>query len=159
LGRIITLTDITELHSLLDEISQKNLELQQQNDELQRIQAELCRMENSRRNLLANISHDLRTPITHIQGYLKGILDGVIREPEQQNKYLEMGYTKAMGLNRLFEDLFQLSQLESRQVSFEFHPVPADSFAVRATGVPFTHTSWPDSRFPGREILTAAPPA
>lgn len=131
LGRIITLTDITELHSLLDQISRKNLELQQQNDELQRIQAELCRMENSRRNLLANISHDLRTPITHIQGYLKGILDGVIREPGQQNKYLELGYTKAMGLNRLIEDLFQLSQLESRQVSFEFRPVPADRLVSR----------------------------
>ena len=57
-GRTISLTDITELNNLLGEIRQKNITLKQQNEELIKVQEDLCRMEQSRRNLLSNISHD-----------------------------------------------------------------------------------------------------
>jgi len=134
LGRTISLTDITELNNLLDEIGQKNIILKQQNEELIKVQEELFRMEQSRRNLLSNISHDLRSPMTLIQGYLQAIIEGIIDEPVQQNKYLKMIYSKAVLLTRLIDDLFHLSQLESRQVSYEFSLVPADQLVAKFYG-------------------------
>ncbi len=131
LGRIISLTDITELNNLLEEISQKNITLKQQNEELIKVQEELYRMEQSRRNLLSNISHDLRSPMTLIQGYLQAIIEGIINEPVQQNKYLKMIYAKAVMLTRLIDDLFHLSQLESRQISYKFSLVPADQLVTK----------------------------
>lgn len=125
LGRIITLTDITEINTLLDRISLKNQVLKEQNEELTRMQEELFRMELSRRNLLSNISHDLRSPMTHIQGYLQAMVEGIIDDPEQQKQYLKMIYSKAVLLTRLIDDLFHLSQLESRQVSYELGLMPA----------------------------------
>jgi|GEM_PF-5414730 len=134
LGRTITLTDITELNNLLDEISQKNITLKQQNQELINVQDELYRMEQSRRNLLSNISHDLRSPMTLIQGYLQAIIEGIIDEPLQQNKYLKMIYSKAVMLTRLIDDLFHLSQLESRQIPYEISLVPADQLITKFYG-------------------------
>ena len=84
---------------------------------------ELFRMETSRRHLLSNISHDLRTPITSIQGYIEAFLDGVVVDPVQQKKYLQLIHSKTLGLNRLIKDLFELSQLEAGQISFSLQTI------------------------------------
>lgn len=86
--------------------------------------ADRARLEKSRRQFLTNISHDLRTPMTLIQGYVEAILDGIIIEPEQQNKYLKLIHNKILGLNRLTWELFELTQLESRQVELNLNKVP-----------------------------------
>lgn len=131
IGRTITLTDITELNKLLDEINQKNIILKQQNEELIKVQEELFRMEQSRRNLLSNISHDLRSPMTLIQGYLQAIIEGIFDDPQEQTRYLRLIYSKAVLLTRLIDDLFHLSQLESRQIPYVFNPVPADKLVAK----------------------------
>jgi len=77
----------------------------------------------ARSQLLANISHDLRTPLTSIQGYTEAMLDGVISSPEEKSKYLNLIYTKTLVLNRLIKQLFELSQLEARQVSLKLQTV------------------------------------
>lgn len=81
---------------------------------------DILRLEKSRRDLLSNISHDLGTPLTSIQGYVEAILDGVINEPTQQKKYLKVVHTRILGIHRLIQDLFQLSKLETRQIDFHF---------------------------------------
>lgn len=68
--------------------------------------------ETSRTEMIAGISHDLRTPLTAIRGSIKGILDGVIKG-EQQNKFLQMAYRRTEEMNALLTQLFELSKLET----------------------------------------------
>ncbi|WNR46300.1 AAA family ATPase [Paenibacillus roseipurpureus] len=83
---------------------------------------ELILMETSRRDLLSNISHDLGTPLTSIQGYVEAILDGVIQEPDEQKKYLSVVHMRIVGIQRLITDLYQLSRLETKQFHFQLVP-------------------------------------
>jgi len=69
-------------------------------------------LENARKELVASISHDLRTPITSIKGYVEAINDGKIQNQEQLQKYLYIVKDKTEKLDRLIDDLFQFSQLE-----------------------------------------------
>ncbi|TVY02335.1 sensor histidine kinase [Cohnella terricola] len=85
---------------------------------------ELQRMEKSRTQLISNISHDLRTPITLLQGYLEALRDNVISEPAQRDKTIRSMLTKVEGLNSLIQDLFELSVLEARKVELSIENVP-----------------------------------
>lgn len=107
-------------NSLEQKIEERTMELVQTNARLEQSYAILAREEGARRQLLTNISHDLRTPITMIQGYLEALLDRVVENPEQQRRYLQLIHTKTTGLNRLIHDLFELSKLEARQTTFTF---------------------------------------
>lgn len=68
--------------------------------------------ERSRRELVAGISHDLRSPLTSIQAYVEGLLDGVARTPESQKKYLETIKQKAEDLAHIISQLFLFSKME-----------------------------------------------
>lgn len=119
------------LLSRLNEQQAFNQELLSINQRLEKLVAErtaaLEQANLARRHLLANISHDLRTPLTTIQGYVEAMLDGVISGPDETNKYLNLIYTKALVLNRLIKELFELSQLEARQVKLNLRTVtPAE---------------------------------
>ncbi|MBD2861712.1 ATP-binding protein [Paenibacillus oceani] len=117
---------LTELNNNLEEkIAERTLSLQQSKQQLEEMNEDLERIERSRIRLLTNISHDLRTPITSIQGYVEAMLDGVVTEPEQMSKYLRLIHSKSLTLNRLIQDLFELAQLESRQAAFRMREVPA----------------------------------
>ena len=65
------------------------------------------KIENERQNreLVSNISHDLKTPITAIKGYVEGIMDGVADTPEKMDRYIKTIYTKANDMNRLINEL------------------------------------------------------
>ena len=68
--------------------------------------------ENNRKELIASISHDLKTPITSIQGYIEGLIDGIPKDVNTYNKYLEIIKDKSIKLNHLIDDLFYFSKLE-----------------------------------------------
>lgn len=72
--------------------------------------------ENSRKELVASISHDLRTPLTSIKGYVEALRDGVIKDPEKFNKYLEVIYNKTESMNKLIDDLFEYSRLDLNSI-------------------------------------------
>jgi len=74
----------------------------------------------SRDLLLSYISHELKTPITSILGYVNALIDGTINNPKERNDAMEIISTKALMLKHLINDLFQLSKLESNQFSFDF---------------------------------------
>lgn len=80
------------------------------------------KIEKERNMLIANLSHDMRTPITTIKGYLEGIRDGVADSPEKTQKYLDTIYSKALILERLVDNMTQYSELElgRMQYAFEF---------------------------------------
>jgi signal transduction histidine kinase len=79
--------------------------------------------EENRKQLFANISHDLRTPITSIKGYVEGIRDGVANTPEKMERYLHTIYTKTKDLDALIEELFLYSKLDLNKIPFHFQKV------------------------------------
>lgn len=93
---------------------------------------EVLRAESARRQLVADVSHDLRTPITSIQGYVEALLDGVVENPQERSRFLELIHRRVLGLNRLIQDLFDLAELESRQVTFKLEPVAVGELLQQA---------------------------
>lgn len=84
--------------------------------------------EKNRKELISNISHDLKTPITAIKGYVKGIIDGVPDSSEKMNRYLKTVYTKTNDMDRLVEDLFLFSKFDLKKVPFNFEKVDVGSY-------------------------------
>jgi two-component system, OmpR family, phosphate regulon sensor histidine kinase PhoR len=82
----------------------------------------LKEMEAYRRNFMGNISHELKTPIFNIQGYLYTVLDGDIEDEEMVTRYLNKAANNLERLNTIIQDLEQISQLEAGKLSMEFHP-------------------------------------
>jgi signal transduction histidine kinase len=86
-------------------------------DEVQR------QYEENRKELIANISHDLKTPITAINGYVQGILDGVANTDEKMKAYIETIAVYGRDMDTLIDDLSLLSKLDLDGVLFQFESV------------------------------------
>ncbi len=84
--------------------------------------------EQNRRELIANISHDLKTPITSILGYIEGIQEGIAGDPKKQKKYLDTINSKAIYMNHLIEELALLSRLDVNRESFQFENINISRF-------------------------------
>ena len=80
--------------------------------------------EKVRTDMVTGISHDLRTPLTSIRGYIKGVLDGVADTDEKKALYLQTAYESTEDMNALLQKLFDFSRMESGQMPF--HMVHAD---------------------------------
>ena len=80
--------------------------------------------ERARTDLVSGISHDLRTPLTSVKGYIKGLRDGVAQTPERQLQYLDIAYRKACDMDILLQRLFDFSRLETGNLPL--FPEPAD---------------------------------
>jgi signal transduction histidine kinase len=80
---------------------------------LEKTEAEKNKAEQSKQRMLLDLSHDLKTPITTIQGYAMALQMGVVDSPEKQRRYLEMIYNKSVIVTALVEDMFQLATLDS----------------------------------------------
>ena len=80
--------------------------------------------EQARLDMVTGISHDLRTPLTSIQGYIKGVMDGIANTPEKQKLYLKTAYESTKEMNALLQKLFDFSRMESGQMPF--HMVEID---------------------------------
>jgi signal transduction histidine kinase len=84
--------------------------------------------ENNRKELIANISHDLKTPITSIRGYVEGIKDGVANTEEKLNRYLDTIHVKAKHMDHLIDELFLFSKLDVESIPFHYENVALKSF-------------------------------
>ncbi|MBQ4104941.1 MAG: HAMP domain-containing histidine kinase [Clostridia bacterium] len=87
----------------------------------------LASSEGMRRNFVANVSHELKTPMTTIAGYIDGILDGTI-PPREQNHYLRIVSTEVKRLSRLVTSMISLSKIDSGELS-----VKKTSFVLQDT--------------------------
>lgn len=85
-------------------------------------------MKQERSMLLANLSHDLKTPITSIKGYVDGIRDGVAATPEKMDRYLDTIHAKAEVIDDMVNNLSMFSKLEMSRLSFHFERGDINSF-------------------------------
>lgn len=76
--------------------------------------------EKMRVEMVAGISHDLRTPLTAIRGTIKGLKDGVAATPELREKFLDTAYRRTIEMDRLLERLFYFSKLETGNMPLFF---------------------------------------
>lgn len=81
------------------------------------------RHEQQNRELISNISHDLKTPITAVKGYVEGIMDGVADTPEKMDKYLRTIYNKANDMQKLINELTIYSNVENNRIPYNFHRI------------------------------------
>jgi len=79
--------------------------------------------EKQNRELVSNISHDLKTPITAIKGYVEGIMDGVAVTPEKMDKYIRTIYNKANDMERLINELTYYSGIDNNRIPYNFHRI------------------------------------
>ncbi|HIT63063.1 MAG TPA: HAMP domain-containing histidine kinase [Candidatus Ventrimonas merdavium] len=80
------------------------------------------------KELLSNISHDLKTPITAIKGYVEGIMDGVASSPEKLDKYIRTIYNKANDMDRLIDELTFYSKIDTNKIPYQFAKLNVDSY-------------------------------
>ena len=108
-----------------DEIAQLETAFAEMSERIiQQVQT-LRQTDELRRELVANVSHDLRTPLASMQGYLETVLlkDGSI-DPDERERYLRIAARQGERLRELVDELFELARLESREVEPEVEPFP-----------------------------------
>ncbi len=113
-------------------------ELCQSFDEIRKklkISAEQQHKNKEERNMLmANLSHDMRTPVTTIKGYLEGIKDGVADTPEKQSRYLDTIYSKTLILEKLLDNMTEYSELELGRMQYAFEYVELTAYLKDLAG-------------------------
>jgi two-component system, OmpR family, phosphate regulon sensor histidine kinase PhoR len=98
------------------------------------------RLEAVRRDFVANVSHELKTPVTSIQGFVEALAEGSIKDPAQAERYLGIIARHTARLNAIIDDLLTLSRLEEagevRALSFDVRPIkPVLAEAIDLSGV------------------------
>ncbi len=110
-----------EIGELFENYEDMRLRLKESTDEI---------MENEKKNreLVSNISHDLKTPITAIKGYVEGIMDGVADTPEKMDRYIKTVYNKANDMNRLINELTIYSGIDSNRIPYNFQRINVNEY-------------------------------
>ncbi len=88
---------------------------------------EIRRLENMRREFVANVSHELKTPLTSIKGFIETLLAGAINHKEKSASFLKMMNEDASRLERLIDDLLDLSKIESRESTLKLERIDLKS--------------------------------
>jgi len=113
-----------------DEIGQLGIMFEEMRSRLQTSIQVQEQYEVNRKELISNISHDLKTPLTAIQGYIDGIIDGVADTPEKNLKYMQTIAVKAEELDHLINELFLYSKLDLNRQQFHFEAVNVLAFVI-----------------------------
>ncbi|MFC3804373.1 ATP-binding protein [Cohnella sp. GCM10012308] len=112
-----------------DEIGQLSQSFEEMRRRLnESIQLQL-QYEENRKSLISNISHDLKTPITTIKGYVEGIRDGLADSPDKLDKYVGTINAKVNDMGRLVDELLLYSKLDLKREPYSFERIDLIAFA------------------------------
>lgn len=111
-----------EVHNK-DEIGELCEDFEEMRKRLKANAEEKIQTDQQNKELISNISHDLKTPITAIKGYVEGLMDGVADTPEKQNKYLQTVYSKAIDMDHLINELTFYSKIDTNKIPYTFNRI------------------------------------
>lgn len=106
-----------------DEIGELCRNFEEMRCRLKESEEEKLAGEKQNRELISNISHDLKTPITAIKGYVEGIMDGVADTPQKQDKYIRTIYNKANEMDTLINELTLYSNIDTNRIPYNFNRI------------------------------------
>ena len=106
-----------------DEIGELCADFEEMRIRLKESTEEKVVFDSQNKELISNISHDLKTPITAIKGYVEGIMDGVADTPEKMDKYIKTIYNKAIDMDRLINELTTYSGIDNNRIPYNFHRI------------------------------------
>lgn len=111
-----------------DELGQLCKDLEDMRRRLKDTAEEKIRFDRQNKELISNISHDLKTPVTTIKGYAEGILDGVADTPEKTEKYVRTIYNKAIEMDRLINELTLYSKIDTNRIPYNFNIISVNDY-------------------------------
>ena len=111
-----------------DEIGQLCQDFEEMRLRLKANAEEKMAYDQESKELISNISHDLKTPITAIKGYVEGIMDGVADTPEKMDRYIKTIYNKANEMDRLINELTFYSKIDTNRIPYNFATVSANAY-------------------------------
>ncbi len=106
-----------------DEIGELCADFEEMRIRLKELIDSRLQYEEDIKELISNISHDLKTPLTAIKGYAEGLMDGVADTPEKQDKYLKTIYTKANDMTVLVDELALYTKIDSNTIPYTFNDI------------------------------------
>ncbi len=115
--------DFTIEKSGVDEIGALCEDFEEMRQRLKLSAEEKVAFDKENKELISNISHDLKTPITAVKGYVEGIMDGVADTPEKMDKYIRTIYTKANEMDRLINELTFYSKIDTNRIPYTFNKI------------------------------------
>ena len=118
-----------------DELSQLALTFNAMADTIESDVNELRRQDQMRRELIANIAHDLATPLTAVQGFSEALADDLISQPAERHETAQLIGREVQRLRRLVADIQQMSSLESGQVKLDLAPLDFSSLVDETVAV------------------------
>jgi signal transduction histidine kinase len=111
-----------------DEVGELCVDFEEMRKRLKESVEERIQDDKDNRELISNISHDLKTPITAIKGYVEGIMDGVADTPEKLDRYVKTIYNKVNDMDRLIDELFFYSKIDTNRIPYMFNRINLDSY-------------------------------
>ena len=138
-----------------DEIGQLCQDIETMRRRLKENAEEKLKNDKENKELISKISHDLKTPITAIKGYVEGIMDGVADTPEKMDRYIKTIYNKANEMNTLINELTLYTKIDTNRIPYNFSPVLVNDYfndcaenlssELESQGVEFGYFNYVDS--------------
>ena len=116
---------VEEIRELCEVFEEMRVQLKNANEEK-------IEVDRQNRELISNISHDLKTPITAVKGYVEGIMDGVADTPEKMDRYIRTIYNKAIEMDRLINELTFYSKINTNRIPYNFSKVNVQGYFADA---------------------------
>ena len=114
-------TGVDEIGDLCDDFEEMRKRLKESAEEK-------VAFDKENKELISNISHDLKTPITAVKGYVEGIMDGVADTPEKMDRYIRTIYNKANEMDRLINELTLYAKIDTNRIPYNFAPLSVNDY-------------------------------
>ena len=111
-----------------DELGQLCRDLEDMRKRLKDNVEEKIKYDKENKELISNISHDLKTPVTTIKGYAEGIMDGVADTPEKMERYIRTIYNKATEMNTLINELTLYTKIDTNRIPYNFNTLSVNAY-------------------------------